>query len=93
MANNRMFLVHRPSGLTVCLGKRMGSGWYKPPTEEKMQAFYDAAEQHWVDTPGTGSSLDDFMLVLEDSTDAPMCGTFDRYGEAGPEEFREPKRT
>ena len=28
MANNRMFLLHRPSGKAVYLGKRMGWGWY-----------------------------------------------------------------
>lgn len=32
MANNRMFLVHIPTGLAVGLGKRMGWGWYLTDT-------------------------------------------------------------
>lgn len=91
MANNRMYLVHRPSGKSIMLGKRMGAGWYQAPTRERMEEFFDGAEAHW-HASGWDASQDDFMLVMEDNEGAPMCGTFDRYGESGPEKFRPPKK-
>ena len=45
MANNRMLLVHRPTGLAVVLGKHMGTGWYAPPSESLMKVFYDRIEK------------------------------------------------
>jgi hypothetical protein len=35
-----MFLVHQETGLGVMLGKEMGAGWYKPPSEELMDKFF-----------------------------------------------------
>lgn len=61
MANNRMFLIHRPTKLGIMLGKRMGWGWYKPPEAAELQRFYDYHRRH--------SHQDDFVLAMEDSDD------------------------
>lgn len=47
MANNRMYLVHRPTGLAVVIGKNLSDdmGWYGPQTQEKMQLFFDEVEK------------------------------------------------
>lgn len=68
MANNRLWLVHRPSGLSVFLGKRMASGWYGAPPDlgEKLNSLFTAAE----DAEG---SQDDFVLAIEDADHAPGC--------------------
>jgi hypothetical protein len=64
MANNRMWLVHRPSGERLYLGKRMGHGWYRHPVaidgdlNEKIATFFDKAEAF-------GSGLDAFVLQME----------------------------
>lgn len=34
MANDRMFLVHKPTGRAVMLGKHMTLDWYLPHPEE-----------------------------------------------------------
>lgn len=60
MADNRMFLVHKPTGLGVCLGKRMDWGWYNPPSESEMQHFFDYLKTH------PEGSQDDFVLLMED---------------------------
>jgi len=41
MANDRVFLYHKELKIGLMLGKHLEHGWYKPPTEEKFQAFYD----------------------------------------------------
>lgn len=42
MANNRMYLLHIPSGKSIRLGKRMGwdGGYYDPPTEDELAQFF-----------------------------------------------------
>jgi hypothetical protein len=71
MANNRLWLVHRPTGAAVRLGKRLADGWYGPPSVEQMNAFFEAA--------GEGPSQDDFVLALEDADGAPMCSEDWKY--------------
>jgi hypothetical protein len=46
MANERMFLLHAPSGYYVRLGKRMGWGWYGVPQDiaQRIQRLYDLIE-------------------------------------------------
>lgn len=61
MANNRMFLVHEPSGIGLMLGKVLGQEWYKPPEQERFQEFYD----YIYTTFGYGQ--EDFILVTESS--------------------------
>ena len=69
MANNRMYLLHRPSGETLFLGKRMGTGWYRVNdlSESKANEFFDKCEAVW----NKATDLDDFVLVMEDTGLAP----------------------
>ena len=60
MANNRMYLIHRPSGLGVSLGKRMVGPWYNAPDKNEMEMFY-----HHIFFNCDGSN-DDFVLAVED---------------------------
>lgn len=46
MANNRMFLVHRPTGIGIMLGKHMGRGWYSEPKEGELRVFYEYLEHN-----------------------------------------------
>lgn len=67
MANNRMYLVHKPTGRAVFLGKRMAWGWYSVPDDikERLEALFEAVEDD------AGSSQDDFAVALECATDQP----------------------
>lgn len=68
MANNRMYLVYRPTGDYVYLGKRMGWGWYGTPdnlAEQVLNLFDIAAEN-------TGESQDDFLLAMESAENQPF---------------------
>ena len=78
MANNRMYLVHKPSGLGVYLGKRMGYGWYDAPEDlgVKMNDLFE-------ECIGEGNQ-DDFAIVMENAkglphvTDKANTGNHDR---------------
>lgn len=61
MANNRMFLIHRPSKIGVMLGRRMAIGWHEGSTEKSLDDFYE----HIQSTQELGSQ-DDFVLAMED---------------------------
>jgi hypothetical protein len=71
MANNRLYLVHAPTGVGIGIGKRMGWGWYVGatrdgrPMEPDLNLFYD----HAIENLDPGDSQDDFVLVREDTTD------------------------
>ncbi len=65
MANNNIWLVHRPTGRAVKLGKRYGSGWFRPPSKERMMEFFDSLDEEEFE------SMDDLVLCMEDGTDAP----------------------
>ena len=60
MANNRMFLVHRPSGIGVMIGKNFGREWDWDPDNKNMnlQGFYDRIYQE--------GDPDNFVLLRED---------------------------
>ena len=80
MANNRMFLVHTPTGLAAKLGNRMGYGWYirNQPEEigdgiEKLFAQLESDEY-----PG---GQDQFEIIMEDGTESPSTKSF-VYGDA-----------
>lgn len=77
MANNRLWLVHRPTGAAVCLGKRMAHGWYmnRSDIDERIMEFW---EECWTDTL---EDQDDFALVLEDAEHAPAATDKFAYGE------------
>lgn len=63
MANNRLWLVYRPTGKAVFLGKRMGYGWYHVPQDVKarIEALFAHVEECYPD-----NSQDDFMLAMEE---------------------------
>ena len=46
MANERMYLLHEPSGYFVYLGKRMGWGWYDAPAylRDNITKLYELIE-------------------------------------------------
>lgn len=68
MANNRLYLVHRPTGKSICLGKRMAQGWYaKGETLSKdINQFFDEVGVEY-------DGQDDFFLAMEDAANAPSC--------------------
>jgi hypothetical protein len=63
MANNRMYLLHRPSGMAVPLGKRMGLGWYESAAAFQIMKLFD-----WVEDKAAPNEQDDFVIVMEDAT-------------------------
>ncbi len=64
MANNRMWLVYKPTGRAVLIGKRMGFGWYTQGMDaEKFNAFFDECED--VADYSRGIDQDDFIMVQE----------------------------
>ncbi len=69
MWDNRMWLVHRPTGESICLGKRMAWGWHGPPTQESLTEFYNRC----VDGDDSIGGQDDFVLAMEDASGAPAC--------------------
>ena len=76
MANNRLWLVYRPTGKAVFLGKRMAQGWYGVPEDvkERIEAFF----AHIYDNPET--SQDDMMLAMEMCEgNSPLIVTAWRY--------------
>lgn len=83
MANNRMFLLHRPTGKSVLLGKRMGWGWYAVPenVKERIEALFAI-----VDGSEYEGSQDDFCVALEDAGEAPMAHGDWTYGGIPPED-------
>ena len=62
MANDRMFLLHEPSGYHVYIGKRMGWGWYGiPPAFQKTaQRLFDLVESQEAE-----GDQDSFVIALE----------------------------
>ena len=60
MANNRMFLIHKPSKLGVMLGKNMGCSWYKAPEKDTLESFYEYIASK------AEMNQDDFVLAMED---------------------------
>jgi hypothetical protein len=78
MANNRMFLVYRPTGDCVSLGKRIGFGWSNDNVrniKEKINRLFELAELAAVDG---NSSQDDFAIALESGENQPHV--IDKWG-------------
>jgi hypothetical protein len=69
MADNRIWLVYRPTGDAICLGKRFDESWYygNPNSTEllrKLDRFFDRAYiSHMEDV--TTNEKDDFCLCAE----------------------------
>ncbi len=62
MANNRLYLVYRPTGLAVALGKRMAEGYCGVPDDIKASLERLFEESEFVDI---GASLNDFAVAAE----------------------------
>ena len=64
MANNRLFLLHRPSNKVAFLGKCMGGIWYTTTdvTEDLNKLFEQSTD-----------NLGDFELLIEDASRSPKC--------------------
>ena len=75
MANNRMFLVHLPTGLAVFLGKRMGHGWYTTDRCTSAQILFDVLESQYF-----YAGQDDFAIALEDAIGATLALGEWKYG-------------
>jgi hypothetical protein len=67
-----MYLVYKPSGDSVYLGKRMAWGWYGTPSDVAAQIanLFDRAQDAALDLD---ASQDDFALAMEDSDDAEFA--------------------
>lgn len=76
MANNRMFLIHRPSTLGVMLGKSMGADWYKAPDADELERFYSV-----VFNDSCCSPFDDFVLAMEVPGSKMVFGGWQYTGE------------
>jgi hypothetical protein len=79
MANNRLWLVYRPTGKAVFLGKRMAVGWYFVPDDvgARIEALFAHLEEV------QAGSQDDLMLAMEEcEADTPFVSTDWRYAGA-----------
>lgn len=74
MANNKMYLCYRPTGRIVCLGKRMGFGWYRAVEQKKLLEFFDQCEQ---DALLNHTNQDAFCLLMED--DEGLINSFQEW--------------
>jgi hypothetical protein len=65
-----MFLVYRPTGDCVFLGKRMGFGWYNVPDDikERIAKLFELAQNAAADGD---FSQDDFAIALESGANQP----------------------
>ena len=81
MANNRMLLVHVPTGLAVHLGKRYLDGWYTNESSmigSKLEKLYEVLE---LDADYKNRiTEDDFALLMEVTEQAPKALGGWRYG-------------
>ena len=75
MANNRMFLIHKPTKLGIMLGKRMAWGWYDAPSQDQMEKFFCYLSQNLED------SQDDFILAMEDCENSSCYDKWSYTGE------------
>ena len=81
MANNRMFLVYRPTGDAVYLGKRMAIGWYDTPKNvaQKIMELFEKAEQAVLCKEFLP---DDFAIALESGENNPHAITKWTYAQS-----------
>ena len=86
MANNRMLLVHVPTGLAVHLGKRYADGWYTNESSRignKLDKLYEVLEHEVLELdPDYKKDItkDDFALLMEVTERAPQALGGWRYG-------------
>jgi len=63
MADNRMWLIHKPSKIGIRLGKRIGYGWHAAPDKSELERFYKYIAETYGDQ-------DDFILAMEDCSNS-----------------------
>lgn len=68
MANNRMYFVHRPTGMGIMLADRGSFGWnpirYATNIDDEIEKLFEYVQVRIDDT----QSQDDFSLVFENIT-------------------------
>lgn len=79
MANNRMWLLHKPTGKAVFLGKRMGDQWYGTP--EDVAAMIAILFETSYSDQYIGN--DNFCLAMEQCSGAPNAFDGWRYTSMG----------
>ena len=76
MANNRMWLIHKPTLLGIGLGKRMYDGWYTSSGSNigsNLEKLFDVVKE----IDGL-EHQDDYMLFMDDCEESSTCNeTFD----------------
>lgn len=73
MANNRMFLLHVPTGKAVFLGKRMGDVWYGTPEDvaKHITSLFELV--------GDSDGKDNYALAMEDSKESEYAFSSWKY--------------
>lgn len=61
MANNRLWLGSIPANMCIFLGKTMDTGYYKAPTAEALNTFYDLVFDNC-------NNKEDFFIFTEESS-------------------------
>ena len=62
MANNRLYLVHEPSGLGICLATRLGSEWRVVQPDTLVHRLMRLLDEAFLD-----GDVDDIRVALEDA--------------------------
>lgn len=62
MANNRLYLVHRPTGISLCLGKAYGEGFFMPPEPATMLDYFQEVFKE-----GEYDEREDFVVMTENT--------------------------
>ena len=84
MANNRMFLVHRPTGYAVYLAKNMADGWYDVPynLNKNIEALFEFIyERRGEEQTAMACDWEDFAIGMEDIERAPAALNLGGYPE------------
>lgn len=76
MADNRIYLCHRPTGISIGLGKRMGFRWWeRGDFSDGMKTFFETVSKSLVSLALDEkndeyiSQLDDFVILKESERD------------------------
>ena len=80
MSHNRLYLVYRPTGHAIGLGKRMADGYYGVSDDlpQKLQQLFDAAYDAFQES-GREFSQDDFCLAMEMAEHQPYVLTHGQW--------------
>jgi len=79
MADNRMFLIHKPTKLGVMLAGRLGSTWdMQFGAGDSLAAFYEHLNAQSL----TCERQDDFVLAMEDCSNSSCFGDWQYTNES-----------